>query len=181
RYPVNADRPKTPKTRLGCRRSVQISIGAQSASRFRAASTTTLPRHRTEVLPETGQRDFESAAEVVRVFGNPSTTRSSESRMIAEAAAKRLSATTSGDHGRTSAAKRLLHAFGPTHATRHPKARPVCTSRGLSPTIHAVLGRTPRSSSAAIDNAVAVEEDRRLIDGLRTFGQSMTLHTQRPS
>src|SRR3989442_15381683 len=111
-------------------------------------STTTVPRHRTDPCLKAGQPDLEFTAEVVRVFGNPSTTRSSESRIIAEAAAKRLSATTSGDHGRTSAAKRLLHAFGPTHATRHPKARPVCTSRGLSPTIHAVLGPTPRSLEA---------------------------------
>src|SRR2546423_15452747 len=71
--------------------------------------------------PESGQRDFEFAADVVPVLRNPSTTRSSDSRMIAEAAAERLSATTSGDHGRTSAAKRLLQAFGPNQAARHPK------------------------------------------------------------
>src|SRR5437773_5757798 len=37
----------------------------------------------------------------------------------------------------------------PDQAVRQPKARPVWMSRGLSPTIHAVLGRTPRSRAAA--------------------------------
>src|SRR5207247_9743506 len=54
-----------------------------------------------------------------------SKTGSSPYRMIARAPSKRLSATTSGDQGRTSAANRFRHAFGPTHAVRQPKARPV--------------------------------------------------------
>src|SRR5207245_1690172 len=78
-----------------------------------------------------------------------STTGSSEYRTMARAASRRPSATTSGDNGRTSAANRFRHAFGPTHAVRHPNARPVSTSEGLSPTIHAPRGRAPRSRAAA--------------------------------
>src|SRR2546428_722978 len=78
-----------------------------------------------------------------------STTGSSEYRTMARAASRRPSATTSGDNGRTAAANRFRHAFGPTHAVRHPNARPVSTSEGLSPTIHAPRGRTPRSRAAA--------------------------------
>src|SRR5207249_926335 len=44
-----------------------------------------------------------------------------------------------------------------------------------------MIGRADVSSSSAIDHAVTVEEDRRLIDALRAFGQSMTLHAQCPS
>src|SRR5881296_999680 len=78
-----------------------------------------------------------------------SATGPSEYRTMARAASRRPSATTSGDNGRTSSANRFRHAFGPTHAVRHPKARPVSTSDGLSPTIHAPRGRTPRSRAAA--------------------------------
>src|SRR5207249_5884419 len=44
-----------------------------------------------------------------------------------------------------------------------------------------MFGRADVSRSSAIDHTVTVEEDRRLIDALRTLGQSMTLHTQRTS
>src|SRR5256885_3745505 len=44
-----------------------------------------------------------------------------------------------------------------------------------------MIGRADVPRSSAINHAVTVEEDRRLIDALRTFGQSMTLHMQRPS
>src|SRR5207249_11758721 len=57
-----------------------------------------------------------------------SATGPSEYRTMARAAYRRPSATTSGDNGRTSAAKRFRQDFEPTHAVRHPNARPVSTS-----------------------------------------------------
>src|SRR6267143_700936 len=245
KYPVNADRPKI---RFECRRSMQNCNGAQSASRFRAASTTTLPRHRTDPRLKTGQRgggeeavcdhvgrpwpDFCGETPSPRLRPDPGDaasegpTRLHVERLVAhhprgpgadsevprgreQHPGPRLPARAVGQH----VVRTMVNLGNPDvilpegrkHAVVDPHELPLrhqLPSGGVlvrdnhqAPAVfleeaHArnrtgqeleMFGRADVSRSSAIDHAVTVEEDGRLLDALRTFGQSMTLHTQRPS
>src|SRR5437870_2363315 len=272
-YPVNADRPKT---RFECRRSMQNCNGAQSASRFRAASTTTLSRHRTDALlenrltrlgvcrrsgaglPESLDTalvlisydrrgggaeadcdhfrrpwpDFRGETPSPRLRPDPGDaasegpTRLHVERLVAhhprgpgadsevprgreQHPGPRLPARAIRQHVVRAMVDLgnpdVILPEGRKHAVVDPHELPLrdqLPSGGVlvrhdhqAPAVlleeaHArnrtgqeleMFGRADVSSSSAIDHAVTVEEDRRLIDALRAFGQSMTLHAQCPS
>src|SRR5438093_308986 len=109
----------------------------------------------------------------VRDLRAASTTGSSPYRQNARAPSKRLAATTSGDHGRTSAANRFRHSSGPTPAVPQPNA--VDRAREESE-----LVRRPHvPGPSAVDYAVSIEEDGGLVRSGRMRIGAVTLHLQR--